>query len=313
MSLELHPLAEMFPPLDPDRLQELAEDIKTNGQILPIVLLDGRILDGRSRYLAARMAGREPVTADFNASEYNRTPLEFVFSMNIQRRDLTPSQRAAIAADLAEILAVQTAFGEAAAPLSRRTEDTPPPLSRAVAKQAAETLNVSERAVYDANRLRKKDPAGFEQVKKGKKTLGQATNRKSRAKRGVDPEKLEAIAGAIGSEANMANSLFDGVSISAGEIKDLAGKSPDQIKRIYRLLRAGISYRRAVNAPTGPGPVIMLSMKLSDLTAKWMAEYGNGAINGPLTVVDDVWRFTARPLGLEIKRGLEIQSTTQNS
>jgi hypothetical protein len=109
---------------------------------------------------------------------------------------------------------------------------------KATNRRKAYGTNSSERAVHDAHRLRKEDPAGFEQVKKGEKTLGQATNRKSRAKRGVDPEKLEAIAGAIGSEANMANSLFDGVSISAGEIKDLAGKSPNQIKRIYRLLRS---------------------------------------------------------------------------
>jgi len=52
---------------------------------------------------ACRMAGREPATVDFNASEYNRSPVEFVFSMNLQRRDLTPSQRAAIAAELAEM------------------------------------------------------------------------------------------------------------------------------------------------------------------------------------------------------------------
>jgi hypothetical protein len=104
MNLEPHKLAEKFPLMDPDRLAELADDIKKNGQLQPIVLHEGKILDGRNRYMAARMAGREPITEEFNANEVNRSAEEFVWSMNLQRRDLTPSQRAAIAAELADKL-----------------------------------------------------------------------------------------------------------------------------------------------------------------------------------------------------------------
>src|SRR5262245_33089491 len=56
-----HPVADEFPWMSEDELQELADDIKTNGQRQPIVKLrDGRIVDGRNRELACLVAGAIP-------------------------------------------------------------------------------------------------------------------------------------------------------------------------------------------------------------------------------------------------------------
>jgi len=92
-TLRFHPAADCFPLLDQERLAALAEDIKANGLLHPIIVDDqGRILDGRNRYLACQMAGIEPKTAKSNGAD----PYRFVWSQNAERRDLEPGQRVLI-------------------------------------------------------------------------------------------------------------------------------------------------------------------------------------------------------------------------
>jgi len=88
--LAFHPAADEFPLLCEERLTELAEDLRINGQREPIQLYRGRILDGRNRYLACRKAGIEPWTETLS-SDVN--PFTYVWSLNGQRRDLTQDQR----------------------------------------------------------------------------------------------------------------------------------------------------------------------------------------------------------------------------
>ena len=59
--LAVHPVAALFPMLAGDELEELAADIKARGLLQPIVLdAEGRILDGRNRLAACKIAGVEP-------------------------------------------------------------------------------------------------------------------------------------------------------------------------------------------------------------------------------------------------------------
>lgn len=92
-ALTFHPAAECFPLLDQERLVALAEDIRANGLLHPIVVDDqGQILDGRNRYLACQIAGLEPHTIKANGAD----PYRFVWSQNAERRDLEPGQRVLI-------------------------------------------------------------------------------------------------------------------------------------------------------------------------------------------------------------------------
>ena len=65
--LELHPFAALFPELPPEELTQLARDIKERGQLEPIILHKGLILDGHNRYRACQKAGVKPQTEEFNS------------------------------------------------------------------------------------------------------------------------------------------------------------------------------------------------------------------------------------------------------
>jgi hypothetical protein len=92
-----HPLAELFPRLPDGEIALLADDICTNGLNHPIVLYEGKILDGRNRLAACLFGQLEPTFTDYAGTD----PLGFVLSENLRRRHLTESQRAMVAARLA--------------------------------------------------------------------------------------------------------------------------------------------------------------------------------------------------------------------
>ena len=91
--LDFHEAANIFP-LDEDHLDDLADDIRNQGQQVPIELLDGRILDGRRRYLACKRAEVEPKFREVEVSD----PIAYVLSLNLHRRHLTPSQLSMVGA-----------------------------------------------------------------------------------------------------------------------------------------------------------------------------------------------------------------------
>lgn len=93
-----HEAANIFP-LDGEHFDSLADDIKANGQQIPIELLDGKILDGRRRYRACRIAGVEPKFREVQIDD----PVAYVLSLNLHRRHLTPSQAAMCAQRAREI------------------------------------------------------------------------------------------------------------------------------------------------------------------------------------------------------------------
>lgn len=93
---EIHPLADVFPLLDDDELQALADDIAANGQEFPI-LLDalGRLVDGRNRLRAAEMAGHEPWFEQDVCLTTDAAVARVVGSRNNRRRHQKPGQVAA--------------------------------------------------------------------------------------------------------------------------------------------------------------------------------------------------------------------------
>jgi hypothetical protein len=159
-------------------LQELADDIKANGLRDPIALFDGMVLDGRNRMAACRLAKVEP---RFQVVE-TVSPLTYVISANLHRRQLTASQRAAIAVEAMPMLRE-----EAKARQGKRNDLTLSPIGDKVVSSetatfkggksgqiAARAFQVGSSSVDRALMAQKSDPALLEKIKAGELTVNAA-------------------------------------------------------------------------------------------------------------------------------------------
>lgn len=119
-----HPIAGLFPLLAEPELKELAESIQRSGQREDVILFEGLILDGRNRFRACNLVGVKPRTRVFDPKKDGPSPLRFVLDLNLSRRHLSTSQRAAIAAESLKLMEAmaKTAAGAAG------TATTPAPL-----------------------------------------------------------------------------------------------------------------------------------------------------------------------------------------
>jgi ParB-like chromosome segregation protein Spo0J len=165
-----HEAANIFELMSADELQALANDIKANGQRNPIILLADKVLDGRNRLLACRIAGVQPDFQSRNPEKLG-SPVKWVLSQNLHRRHLTASQRSMIALDAERLFAVEAKQRQGA-----RTDIKAilPEGSKGQARdQAAAACGVSPRYVQDAKSVAK-SPTLADQVKAGKMSLATA-------------------------------------------------------------------------------------------------------------------------------------------
>jgi ParB family chromosome partitioning protein len=124
-----------------DESAALAADIAGHGQREPIWLhADGRVIDGRNRWLACEVALVEPVTRTYEGADDEL--VRFVLSLNLHRRHLTTSQRAMVASRVADM-----------EPGPNRDTGNIAGVSQG---EAAEMLAVSERSVRTARTVQDK-------------------------------------------------------------------------------------------------------------------------------------------------------------
>jgi N6-adenosine-specific RNA methylase IME4 len=131
---DFHRYADLFPLLEGADLDELVADIKAHGLQEPVILFEGKILDGRNRYRACLAAGIQPAFLQYRGKD----PLAYVISANLRRRHLSESQRAMVAAKLANLKDGQRADLVEGLPIGR----------------ASELLNVGERTIARAREVR---------------------------------------------------------------------------------------------------------------------------------------------------------------
>ncbi len=189
--LTAHPLAEILPMMRDDEMNELTESIDCVGQQEPVVMFEGKVLDGRNRVEACRRLGCPVEARSFSGT--NIDALEFVTDSNLQRREMTASQKACAAVDLIPHLreGVQEErrkkITQRALEREKRRRDPaagPDPCINAgicsdeitTADIAANILAVSTRYVNYAQQLKSQRPVVFAAVKAGAKTLTAAMN-----------------------------------------------------------------------------------------------------------------------------------------
>ena len=139
-----HPVAEAFPMMAGADFDRLVEDIRRHGLREPIWLDgEGRILDGRNRDRACRLAAVPPAYRVYDGGD----PTAFVVSLNLHRRHLSESQRAMVAARLVNIRR-----GD----VGRNHEISE---AQICVSEASDLVNVSNRSVNNARRVRDRGSA----------------------------------------------------------------------------------------------------------------------------------------------------------
>jgi ParB-like chromosome segregation protein Spo0J len=95
-----HPLADIFPLFGKEEAKKLKEDIEANGQREPIAIYEGKILDGRNRYLACKALGK---SVEAKVLPPGTDIVAYVTGANLNRRHITAAQRGMAAAKLANL------------------------------------------------------------------------------------------------------------------------------------------------------------------------------------------------------------------
>jgi len=179
--MKIHPAAEIFPMLSDEELDSLAVDIKTHGLRHPLVMHDRELLDGRNRLAACKIAGVAPSFVEYEGD----SPVSFVISVNIKRRQLDASQRACVAVEIEPMFAVEAekrlhlSKGRGVKGVANLRQ-----VNQAKASdQAADVVSVSPRMVQYAKEIKAKNPEAFERVKSGEVTVNEVQQEIKREKR----------------------------------------------------------------------------------------------------------------------------------
>lgn len=158
--LAVHPVADLLPEMTAGEYAYLRDSISANGLREPVTLhRDGRLIDGRHRARACEELGLPLPTRVFEGSDAEI--LEFVLDLNLQRRHLSETQRAAIAAELP---ALRQGARTDLASIEAKSQS-----------ERADLLNVSRSAVQRAEIVRERGiPELFQAIKRDRLPVSQA-------------------------------------------------------------------------------------------------------------------------------------------
>lgn len=222
----IHPAATIFPEMSAAEIDALALDIAAHGLRDPIVIYDGKVLDGRHRQRACAEAGVDPRYVEWDG---NGTPEAFVLSKNLHRRHLSTSQRAMIAA---RIVTIGSHGQEHFANARKRTDA--PVVSLA---QAGELLNVGRTSVSMARTvLQEGTPELIADVDSGRKTVESVGARLREAR----PEKTK----------------------EQKAVKKFSGKNPERIQNqqmraeIWRQVRETLTHLTSLPDPADVARIV---------------------------------------------------------
>lgn len=168
---KFHPIANIFPLMEGDEFEALVSDISQNGLTDPVVMLDGKILDGRNRWRACQRLGIAHKEVQFDQlTTGSDDPTAYVWSKNVVRRQLNAGQ-IAMAAERLETLR----HGQRADFAAAKDDETSPETSPKTRKQIAKETGASPASIAKARRVRKQGaPKLAEKVETGELSLNAA-------------------------------------------------------------------------------------------------------------------------------------------
>jgi hypothetical protein len=205
--LPWHPYACLLPESSDTELEELVRSIRQVGQLDPVIVYQGQILDGRHREQAIaeinrqnQVEGKDTLKLIYGYFQEGKTgpdidylALSMVEAKNLCRRDLnlTVSQRAAIAVKFEEefvrIAKAESDLRKGDGSLAPVRGDEKDNYS---SHKAAKKANVSPRSVQMAKAVKKSNPELFQDVADGKLPVKTAYNQiKPHSPKEKEPEQ----------------------------------------------------------------------------------------------------------------------------
>lgn len=159
-----------------NKYETFKADIATNGLHEPIQIYKGKILDGRNRYRACVDLKIKPIYREW---EGEGSPLAFVISANLARRHLNESQRAMVAARLANM----DHGGDRPSKNDSNFEAANLPLRKISQSAAAALLSVSARSVRTAKTVLESGDGLVSKVDAGELSISKANKELKTRKR----------------------------------------------------------------------------------------------------------------------------------
>lgn len=205
----VHPVASLFPMIDDESLNALAEDIKKNGQREPIIVayLDEAmidepvVIDGRNRHAACELAGIEPefkFVMSLNDRELSPQVIaDWVISHNLHRRHLTTSQKAMVGQGYLEFLRAEAKKRQGKRNdldnFQKNSSKSSPNQPLQSTAKAGQMVGVSKASIQDADFVATNEPALAQEVRDGKMAVSAAAKRireKLNPKPELTPEQI---------------------------------------------------------------------------------------------------------------------------
>lgn len=153
--MEFHDAANIFP-LNEEDIGDLAKDIKANGQMVPVEIYEGKVIDGRRRLLACNRIGVQPKTRVVNPED----PIAYVLSLNRHRRHLSATQLAMVGAKARDLYDRQAKERQKASGGDRKSqskksvqENLPEPIHGQARDQVGQAVGVSGKSIDHATKV----------------------------------------------------------------------------------------------------------------------------------------------------------------
>lgn len=168
--IKFHPYADIFPAMTSEEYSELKADISKHGQRETIKTKNKEIIDGKNRFRACNELGRKPRFEEYEGDDL----LEYVVSLNLSRRHLSTSQRAAIAASLLPEYEKAAKKRESLGGKLKGSVNLHNPEKGRATEKAADNFMVSASTVGRAAKIKDESPKVFKQVRDGKISVNEA-------------------------------------------------------------------------------------------------------------------------------------------
>jgi hypothetical protein len=184
--MEFHEISNIFPLMDTEEFEGLKSDIEKHGLLEPVWTYDGKIIDGRNRYLACFQLGIKPKFKKW-ANNNGSSLVDFVISLNLKRRHLNSSQKALVAVDALPFFEKEASKRK----ISTLKKGNKKP-DRALIPhrengrsrdKVAQLFCVSGRYVQYGKQINEKDPNLAQEIRDGKKSITEAINQINKAER----------------------------------------------------------------------------------------------------------------------------------